>query len=374
MRSDSGLGYRTELDGIRGVAILAVMVFHSDLWFRTHGLDGGTLGVDLFFVLSGFLITTLLLDERRMTGTISRPNFYMRRALRLLPALLIALVGAGVVVRIVGTNGVKQMPFGQSALAALFFAGNFFQYKLGTLGHTWSLGVEEQYYLLWPFVLAYAIRKKVPAKKIAVGLLIAIAFVSASRSFVYHRYTSASTVWRFVHPWSQSDAILIGSLFAVWWATDAGRIRELVRSRELGWAALICGVAIGIRSALANAATFDLLLLANICCAVIIVHAVAAPSGPIGRLLRVRPLPEIGRISYGLYLYHWPVFLLLQHERPVTVPSAIAAWAWSFVAAIVSYYLIERPILGLKSRFSGPRRVVVRRTATEPLPVLRTAS
>src|SRR5437899_6434526 len=130
------IGYRPELDGFRAIAILAVMLFHSDKWLPGVHVDGGAVGVDLFFVLSGFLITSLLLEERQNAGSIDRPNFYARRALRLLPALFLALILGAFVTASVGGNGKGGMPYPHAALAALFFAGNWFQYKLGVPGHT----------------------------------------------------------------------------------------------------------------------------------------------------------------------------------------------------------------------------------------------
>src|SRR5579885_2477102 len=142
------LGYRPWLDGLRGLAILAVFVYHLQL------ITGGFLGVDVFFVLSGFLITSLLLEEWQRRGTISFPRFYMRRALRLLPAFFAFLLACFVYIVIFRPDEVAA--FRKEALVAACYVSNWptlHQVPMPTLGHAWSLSLEEQFYFLWPLLL-----------------------------------------------------------------------------------------------------------------------------------------------------------------------------------------------------------------------------
>jgi peptidoglycan/LPS O-acetylase OafA/YrhL len=354
-RTESGrIGYRPALDGLRAVAIIGVMIAHSFIWFPGLRVAMGGVGVDLFFVLSGFLITSLLLREHETDGSISRTRFYVRRALRLLPALAVALVVVGVLSVVLHANLSRHnLSFPRSALVSLFFAGNWFQYQLGALAHTWSLAVEEQYYLIWPTVLVLALRAKVSKERIAAMLVAAIIVIASMRSLLYghHELTALSTPWTFVHLWVRTDGVLIGSLLAILLASDLKEhVVKLLRSRLVCTAAVAIVLALAVRPVSAwTASNYDELIVFNVCFALVVGHVFTAPSGRAARILRTQPLPALGKVSYGLYLFHWPIYNLTARTMTSTPRLAVAvALVATLSLAVVSYHLVERPALRLK--------------------------
>ena len=173
------LGYRPSLDGLRAVAILLVVAVLPRSW-----LPGGTLGVDLFFVLSGFLITTLLLEERGATGDVSLPHFYARRALRLLPALWLLLIVYVAYGLANGHHGLPSHVLGAAAIGAghvaNFFAAAGSPNQAHYLVHLWSLAQEEQFYLLWPIVLLALLRRGVSTRTLLLGFATLVVAVPSS--------------------------------------------------------------------------------------------------------------------------------------------------------------------------------------------------
>jgi peptidoglycan/LPS O-acetylase OafA/YrhL len=348
------LGHQPQLDGLRGIAVLAVFIFHTKLvWFPKFRADGGLLGVDLFFVLSGFLITSLLLQEHSSSGRISRLGFYTRRALRLLPALGLALALGAVIASYIG-NATGTMSYGRSALVAVSFAGNWFGSRLGLLAHTWSLGLEEQYYVIWPLILAVALRRKVRLEYFA-GALVVVAMGAAAFRAVMDR-SAASFPMGDPRPVLRVDGILLGSALAMILASRHYRsARLLLSERALGMAALICAAAIATWATRFDLRTYDAIFLLDLCIAFVVGHIVTAPGAPISRLFKAGPLTAIGRISYGLYLFHWPLFVLSGRMLKQPVMSVGVAWASAFAVSVVSYFAVERPAARLK-RHIAPRR------------------
>jgi len=360
------LGHRPELDGIRGVAILAVLVAHTQIWFRGLSI-GGALGVDLFFVLSGFLITTLLAQEHESTGSVRRLRFYGRRALRLVPALGFALILGAVVASLIhvptagGRRALMSSPYvwqyPKAAATVLLFAGNWLQPKVGVLGHTWSLAVEEQYYLVWPFVLALALRRRGNKLRLA-GVLFTLALlVAGARSFMYHDARPLTRPWWALHAWIRADGILIGSALALVLLSPSGaRVKQFFRDRSAAFAALIAAAAVATRVKDLDPSGWDGIIIANLCFAILIGHIVADPRSPISRVFRTAGLRSIGRISYALYLLHWPVFVLVYTRVRDPWTGIALAWGGSLFLALVSYVVIERPALRLKKRLVPPAR------------------
>ena len=338
-----------ELDGLRGVAIIAVLIHHQ---LTPYSLRGGFLGVDLFFVLSGFLITGLLLAEFEKTQTISLRNFYLRRVLRLGPALLLYLIACLAVTYHTKlfelTTELRLIGF------ALAYSTNWrlalgWDLSLDPTAIIWSLSIEEQFYLVWPLVFFTCLALKIRLRYLVVGLsMIVIAIVA-------HRYSllqSGSTLTRLYYGSdTRADALLIGCLTALLPA------RVLQRSSRHWWsgAGVICAVALGF--SLAKAEFTDLFLyrggftLVALAAAVVILVAANSPPLAIGFLLRARVVRWFGEISYGLYLWHWLVvrtttFYQLGYWEP---------WARLALAvgiAATSFYLIERPFNRLKRRFA----------------------
>ena len=349
------------LDGIRAVAVALVLVEHGGI----PGVSGGFLGVDVFFVLSGFLITSLLLDEQGRTGRIALAGFWIRRARRLLPALIVmvlAVVAARAVFPPEATATLRD-----NAVAAFFWVANWAfvaqrtdYFSQGTppspLQHTWSLGVEEQYYLLWPLLLIAVVALIGARARWAVFALAtagavgsaAAAVLMASDAGVNRVYFGTDT---------RAQALLVGAAAAAllvrdWSVLTAGG--TLIRTRWRRWVAgglSVLGLA--MLAALARFATGSAgdfragLLLAVAVAAVLVVAPVALDQGGfVARALALRPLVWLGAISYGVYLWHWPIFLALNGER-----TSWSGWrlfalrcAATFAVAAASWWLLEQPI------------------------------
>jgi peptidoglycan/LPS O-acetylase OafA/YrhL len=345
LQSGFSLGYQPALDGLRAVSIVAVLAHHS------RWLPGGYLGVDIFFTLSGFLITALLTEEFARTGTISLRLFYARRALRLLPALIVlVVVCAGA---LLATVPAEYGPLVlHEAAAVLFYVANWawvIDLPLGVLSHTWSLGIEEQFYLLWPCVLLVMLRAISPRR--AFGTILVLAGAGAAwRHALVLAGARVEHLQRGLD--THGDPLLIGCALSL--GLTAG-LRVPGRSTF----AAVLGVC-SLAGLLAFSTFPDSYVhrpissLAAVAVSLIIAHVVCEPRSPLTRLLAVASLVATGRISYGVYLWHFPVFYFF---GLVTVPgtaataswlAAAAAWAVSFGVAGISYAIVERPALALK--------------------------
>ena len=331
------------LDGLRGIAVLAVLFFHV----HAPGAANGYVGVDVFFALSGFLITYLLIHERRTTGAVSLGRFYARRALRLLPALVATLLGVCVLASITGDLNTV----GPGALAALLYVANWWIYLGGgapLLEHTWTLAIEEHFYLVWP--------------------LLVLALGSASRRLRSVGWTGLTVVVvLFVLPWPDLIApvklsyergipIVWGSLLALAVATPrlAGRVRVL------GWAGAVALVALLALIAdlghLPSRWLEGVTSVPGVLSVIIVAMIVTRPNARTARVLEITPLRWAGKRAYGIYLYHFPISSLLINHVAVEWPSgAVAAVATvlSLVVACLSYRYLEQPFLRLKDRFAS---------------------
>jgi len=325
----STLTYRPELDGIRALAILLVLAQHINL---PSSALAGMVGVNLFFVLSGYLITSLLLKEQGRTGRIDLRRFYERRVRRLIPALVAVLIATGALMALMGRLGDYIGP----AAVSFFYVSDIAKsvgYDLGYVGHTWSLAMEEQFYLLWPALLLFAPRKWLVPLTIA-GIIGAVAL---------QLLLVPDNVLAHFRPDVRADAILWGCLIAFVpvavprWAAAASGIALFVVSFTFLWP-----YAIGLSSVLS---------------AVFI--AGAASLAPV---LSARPLVRIGQISYGMYLWHAiPVGLLEQQTLGGNVLAMAAAVVVTIVLALASERWIERP-------FRRPHQEPVSGFAAEPSP------
>lgn len=343
------LGYRPALDGVRGIAILAVLAFHTHHIFGWSILKGGTAGVDIFFVLSGFLITALLIEEWQHNSDISLKGFYWRRVLRLVPALLIVLVSlylfAGVFFPATEAADTRRsIPV--AFVYASDFALAFFQLRLGALQHTWSLAIEEHFYLIWPLFLLAALKFGASRKRLIV-ITLSLAVASAIHRAVLHQL-GALPVRTYYGIDARADSLLIGCATAMcvcWGFLRAQSLRLLV----VPAVALIITVmfATNYASPFMHLGGFTLLAAAA---AIVIVWVVLAPSSYLRKCLEYTPLVWVGRISYGLYLWHYPIFKassLLQLAWPLHLLVAVTA---TLAVTCLSYYLVERPALKLKRR------------------------
>jgi peptidoglycan/LPS O-acetylase OafA/YrhL len=356
-RSSVRFDYRPELDGVRAFAVLAVLLLHSHPFLPgPFKFRGGFLGVDVFFVLSGYLITTLLYREFEQRDEIRLGGFYARRALRLIPALFVMLaVGAVVVYYLGGNPGTGSRSYLQSALLTLSYVANWFQAQdgLGVLSHTWSLAIEEQYYVIWPAVLILGIRfVRSPRRMAAVLLGIAVG-IAVLRYAVYEAgypaYAALSTFTR-------TDGVIIGSALALLLVDPPDWARNVFKRTVTGvvGAAVVVGIALVVQwnsPGLMRGGLFA----ANVGTAILLGHlAIGGASAP-KRILSIQPLPIIGRISYGMYLFHVPINYVVHSPRLGLDggPAVALMFVATFVFAGVSFLAIERPALRLKRRFGS---------------------
>jgi peptidoglycan/LPS O-acetylase OafA/YrhL len=355
------------LDGVRGVAVLLVLAGHADLVagdrFQFEAFRGGHLGVDIFFVLSGCLITLLLLDEHGESGHIRISHFYARRALRLLPALVCAIVLVGVLTATV-THAAGGRSFPVTVALVIGYVANWAQAHdlgyLGWLGHAWTLSIEEQFYLLWPLVLSLLLRRRVRTPQLLLGLSAAIIGCMVYR--ILGVGLSRFPNIEFQTP-ARADALLVGCAAGILLTRRSAH--PLVRWTASAPAGIAACVAIGgiVWMSQLTRRTATLLIdggytVLALAVAVLLAHCVLEP-GPVGivrRALSTRPLREIGRVSYGVYLYHFPIFLAV-HESRLSRNHAVeivASLALTASAAAASFIVLERPMLRLKRRFERP--------------------
>ncbi|HEX7276467.1 MAG TPA: acyltransferase family protein [Acidimicrobiales bacterium] len=348
------LRYVPAIDGLRALAVSAVFAYHAGIgWAR-----GGFLGVDVFFVISGYLITALLLTDHRRTGRIRLLRFWRRRARRLLPALFLLLVGVSIAVPLLATDQGYRLR--ADVLAALGYVSNwrlifehqsYFQ-SLGRpplLQHLWSLAVEEQFYLLWPLVLALLLRWREPRR--LVGPILGLAAASAALMAVLHDPTADPSRVYFGTD-TRVAGILVGAALACvpirWKSADrqlsrAGRVAVEVAGGAVLWGLWLC---------LSRVDQFDPLLYRGgfLGAAVLAAAAIVLATHPrswVASGLGSRPLVWLGKRSYAVYLWFWPVFMLTRphSDVPLTgIPLLALRMALTLALACASYTWVEKPI------------------------------
>ncbi|MFJ2807999.1 acyltransferase family protein [Kitasatospora sp. NPDC087271] len=350
-RSGSRRSHVPALDGLRGLAVLGVFLFHLG------DFPGGFLGVDLFFVLSGFLITGLLLREAGENGgRIDLAAFWGRRARRLMPALALALGSALVLASVLGTAAMARFahqdaPWVVANLANWHFVdaqvGYFQANPTRVFTHLWSIAVEEQFYLLWPPLVLLLLRPRRTAGAGAVaGVALVGALVSAALMALLVDPMDTTRVYEGTD--TRVFALLLGALAA----TPAVRLRVArLPGPAAGRLALIPAGLLAAGWALASG-TGQLvlfrggLLLHSAAAAALIALLAHVPASPLGRVLSWRPLTVLGGLSYGLYLWHWPLILLLDHAGPHLEGWARMLWLGGLAVAVAagSKALLEDPV------------------------------
>ena len=354
------------LDGLRAIAVLAVIVYH----LNSSWLPGGFLGVDVFFVISGYLITSLLLSEYERSSGIELRRFWMRRARRLLPALVTVLIGVTVLAACFARDGLVQM---QGDLpASIFYVLNwryFFQHtsyvaafgRPPLLQHLWSLSVEEQFYLVWPPAVLL-LRRWLSRNQIALLALSGAAVSAALMGGLFTPGGNPSDVYFGTH--THAFGLLIGCALAAaippWRMTAAvapGARRVLERS---GLAALaVVGAAFAVLSFDSSLTYRGGMLLVDIATAVVIA-TVAHPASRLGAGLARAPLRWIGLRSYSLYLWHWPIFEMTRPGPDLswsTVADVLLRLGLTAVAADLTYRYVERPWRDGRAQFAIRVRV-----------------
>ena len=339
------------LDGIRGVAILCVLALHWFSWYSPL-FHGGSIGVDVFFVLSGFIITSLLWRSTQGWG-----SFLRRRALRLYPALIGLVVGSLVLTAVVpwapwslgdvADRGLLVLAQGSSIWAAGQH-GSFWLPGLQPFGQTWSLAVEWYFYLLWPGLVLLARRRGWSARAFTRGCLVAAASC-------YLVALPLPAAWFYFGPLSRVAELLVGA--ALIGLVDGSPRRPLPSWLPL--AALAGLAAYALLGPDGHSVLYRLVAvpLAVAAAVVLIQSGYAGDAGPVSRLLAHRWISGLGRVSYSLYLWHIVPFLLLA-DAPGRVPKVllgVVAVAAAAALTALSYVLLERPFLKPRSDLLRPR-------------------
>ncbi len=348
--------HQPAFDGVRALAIALVMGINA----FTPGLWGGFIGVSVFFVLSGFLITQLLLIEHARAGRIDLAAFYTRRARRLLPPLLCMLAAFLLLHPLLAPNG-DRIAFWYDAFFALTYVSNWTYLTLHApqwFDHTWSLAVEEQFYLLWPILIWPLLRARKPRRAlVAMVVITAIALVwrhVVANGIAVAAHDSAERVYYGTD--TRAFGLMLGALAAFAWNDEAihqALTRPALRF-ALGWLAGLCLMILVWLGHHANGtevhALARALLVTEVTTATLLICLIAYPRGAFASLLAIAPLRAIGRASYTLYLWHLPWFYWLQSQhrpwREVVLYGGLATLA----CALPAYWFIERPLLARSER------------------------
>lgn len=334
--------YLPHVDGLRGIAILAVVVFHA----FPSVLPGGFIGVDVFFVISGFLITGLVLREIE-AGTFTFRDFFVRRIRRLAPAVVVMLLATTIAATIILMPD-ALVRYGRSlAATAALHANYYFLENSGyfdgashakPLLHMWSLAVEEQFYLVWPLVLVVLARR-------GRALLIATAILFAASLAHAHYEASRLPAFAFFSLSTRAYELLVGAVLAVLVKRhDLARIASGPATQAFGFVGL--GLIAASMLIVDGAWTFPGLSALPACIgSALVIFAGLGSASPVGRAVAVAPLRLLGLVSYSLYLWHWPVIALATYrlERPPSTIEMSALIFASLALATVSLIFVERP-------------------------------
>ena len=367
----SGQRYMPGLDGLRALAVLAVIAYHEQLGWA----PGGLLGVGVFFTLSGYLITDLLLGQRARSGGLNLGDFWLRRARRLLPALFVMLAVVTAWVTVVSPSRLASLR-GAVAAAATYSSNWFYIYTHnsyfarfappGPLDHLWSLAVEEQFYLVWPWLLllgVYVVRGRRPnaVRWLALPTLILAAASAVAMLMLYHPGYDPTRIYEGSD--TRACGLLIGAALAMVWPsrrTARTALWSRVALDGAGFAGLaVVGLMIwrvGQYSAFTYQGGLVLLSVATAG----VVAAVACPGTLVGAALGWKPLRWIGVRSYGIYLWHYPVIILTSPANStenlpraalqVAASIGIAALSWRFVEEPIRHGALERAWKRMRSR------------------------
>ena len=358
-RTPRRLGHRPVLDGMRGVAVLLVMLMHTGI------VSNGYIGVDVFFGLSGFLITTLLYEEWERTGQISLRRFYQRRARRLLPALLL-VVGLFAAVYL-AAHPFTGWPLGSRVTTTLLFVNNWVaglgnSAQLGSLTPTWSLAQEEQFYLIWPLVLTVLLRRRLPPLAVFTILLVSIVALLRLVPEVERHVQSYSP---YFSPLDRAAELIVGCAGAIAWRNRLFSIpaRRLLPSRlrswlgeRVQWRSPLCfalaGAFLALLFARSDTNSRSLYLAANALAVPLIIALLNAPESMLAKLIGSRPLRYVGRISYCLYLCHLMIRNLVYHYLPGRPAYfyVLITFALSFAIADASWRMLEARVINARRR------------------------
>jgi peptidoglycan/LPS O-acetylase OafA/YrhL len=368
-------GRRPALDGVRGIAVTLVLIHHFTEGFGRRP-EGGFLGVDLFFVLSGYLITGLLVRSRERTGRLGLATFWLRRARRLLPPLLLLLIGLAALMR--WAFPPEDWPTQRAdALSALLYTANLHalagldawgrQQQGSLLTHTWSLAVEEQFYLVWPLLLAALLAAGARLRRTRTPAVVACAVLAvASFSWLAHAALTGPKTFAYFDTRGRVGELLGGAALALLLPAIRTRLSRRLgedAARKVWTACPVLGLlglllAVARLTQLGRAYYVGGAAAVTVLAALVIAGVESGPQGPAARALGTRPLAAVGKISYTLYLVSFPMMLLLPLPKAGGAGTIVATesvrLAFTFGVATVAYLALERPLLS--GTFPGLRR------------------
>jgi peptidoglycan/LPS O-acetylase OafA/YrhL len=327
---------------LRGIAIILVMFLHAHFQLG----KGGGIGVEMFFVISGFLITKKLLDEYDKTGYISLKYFWIKRLCRLVPALYILLILVLFYVFLFVNSSLSQL-YKQEIIDSSLFISNLSWFWSSDsyekiLGQTWSLSVEQQFYFIWPIFLIYILNYF----KSKIYLILIFLFVLMLHIFKLCNITSA-IVESLVH-----ESLYIGCLLAL---LIRNNLITGFQFQFLSWFSFIVLIVLGLFKLDFCGLFFErgfVLPFINLLMSFLILHCVFNSNSSLNKVLNIYPLRFIGKISYGLYLWHLPIFRIfkLHLDLPPAI-SFILKFVFTFILAILSYFFIEKKMIRLGNKF-----------------------
>jgi peptidoglycan/LPS O-acetylase OafA/YrhL len=340
--------FRPDVEGLRAVAVGAVVLFHSHVGF----VSGGFTGVDVFYVISGFLITGLLLAEQLRSGRLSIPGFYARRCRRILPAATLVLI-ATTLASYHWLGFIRGATVAEDVrAAALFFANQHFaaigvdylgsQRAPSPVQHYWSLSVEEQFYLAWPLLLvcAVAVLPRV-SLRLRLGVLAGV-ITLASMAWSIH-LTAANGTAAFFSPFSRAWELSVGALIAI-----SGPALARLSPAARTWMSLtgIATIAIGACTLTTGTPFPGLAAAVPVGGAALVLAAGCDRGHGATRVLGTTPFQWVGKLSYAWYLWHWPLLIIVEQQRgsALSPPAALLLSAGALALAFVTYYIVEQPV------------------------------
>jgi peptidoglycan/LPS O-acetylase OafA/YrhL len=340
------MGYQPALDGLRAISVIAVILYHANISW----LPGGFLGVEVFFVVSGFLITSLMIEERLTNGRVDLRNFWIRRARRLLPALLVMLLAVALSVATFATDSAPD--FRRDVIPSLLYVSNWWQIwfvespyfaasDLPVLRHLWSLAVEEQWYLVWP--VAFVLLARLPRRIAATFVFLLGAIGAVATALLWLPDSASRTNFLYLSTPTRASGLLLGAALALWWQrTDSVR-RWLTVLLDIGGVVLLGVIAVAAATVhVSDRSLYQGWLASTSVISVLLIVVAVRPSGSVlKKLLGLSLLAAIGRRSYGLYLWHWPFFVFGDARGNAT--NLFVCAAITVVVNEICFQFVEQP-------------------------------